>query len=48
MDTQKLRNVFHRYLCLLDVYENCDKSDINDLEIQADELNTEILNLLKD
>jgi len=48
MDIKKLRNCLIRFLYWIEEYEDCEKSELNDLEIQQDELKEEILNLLKE
>lgn len=48
MDIIDLRNCLIRFLMWTEDFKNCDKSDMNDLETQQDELKEEILNLLKE
>ena len=49
METQnKIRNCLIRFLLFTEEYTNCEKSELNDMEISKDELKEELTNLLKD
>ena len=47
MQIKKLRNCLIRYLLLIDNFENCEKGEMNELQIEIDNINDELKTLIK-